>query len=62
MTKDLILGIGGVGIGLLLFVLGLPRDGVSPRVLQFDAATVVYPPLIMIFLALGAANLLSVLL
>ena len=61
MTEDLIIGIVAIGIGLALTVIGLPRGGVSPRFLQFEAAAVLYPPVIMIFLVLGAAKVLGVL-
>jgi hypothetical protein len=36
---------------------GMPnRDGQSPRFLRFGAAISIYPGLIMIFLAMGAAE------
>ena len=46
-------------VGLILFVLGLPKNGVSPRFLQFDAALVLFPPLVLVFIALGAAELIA---
>jgi hypothetical protein len=61
MTEDLIIGIVAIAIGLVLVVIGLPRGGASPRFLQFEAAMVLYPPVIMIFLVLGAAKVLGVL-
>jgi hypothetical protein len=55
-----------VGIGLILLTIaasliyfGLPdRQGNSPQFLQFNAALVLYPPAILVFLALGVAELL----
>jgi hypothetical protein len=61
MTGDIIIGIVGIGIGLGLLLIGLPRHGVNPRFLQFEAATVLYPPLVMAFLVLGMARVLSAL-
>jgi hypothetical protein len=44
---------------VLLFI-GLPnRNGDSPRFLQFEAAIVLYPPLIMTTITLGAAELIT---
>ena len=44
----------------LLFFIGLPDShGLSPRFLRFEAAPVLYPPVILVFLAIGAANLIS---
>jgi hypothetical protein len=54
-----------VGIGLLLVAavliyIGRPdRNGVSPRFLQFDAALVLYPPLILGFVVFGCMALFS---
>jgi hypothetical protein len=61
MTWDFTVGIIVMGIGFGLLLVGLPRHGVSPRFLQFEAATVLYPPLILAFLVLGTASILSAL-
>jgi hypothetical protein len=45
--------------GVLLFVAMPDRHGVSPRFLRFEAAPILYPPVILVFLAMGAANLIS---
>ena len=57
--------IEGIGIGLVLFVvgvllliIGIPKQGESPRFLRFEASLVLYPAVIMAFLALGAAMML----
>ena len=43
----------------LLFV-GLPnRRKESPRFLQFHAAPLIYPPVILLFFSLGCAGLIS---
>jgi hypothetical protein len=45
--------------GVLIFI-GLPnRAGEHPKFLRFDAALVLYPPVILSFLGLGAAALIS---
>jgi hypothetical protein len=47
--------------GVLLFI-GLPdRHGASPGFLRFDAAPILYPPVILALFAIGAANLISAL-
>ena len=57
---NLWIGIVALLIGLLLIWKGRPdRSGVHPRFLQFEAALVLYPPLILIFLAFGTVTVLS---
>ena len=47
-------------IALILIVLGRPnRNGVHRRFLRFNAAMVLYPPVILAFIALGAAAVIS---
>ena len=43
----------------LMFIVRPNRPGGHPRFLQFDAAMVVYPPVILVFIAFGIAALLS---
>ena len=53
-------GIAALLIGLLLIWKGRPdQDGVHPRFLQFEAALVLYPPFILVFLAFGTVTILS---
>ena len=49
------LGIVMCAVGVLLVFIGMPKHGVTPRFLRFDAAMVLYPPLVLTFLAFGAA-------
>jgi hypothetical protein len=43
-----------------LFIVGLPtRHGESPRFLQFYAAPMVYPAIVLIFFALGIAEVIT---
>ncbi len=59
MTQDLLIGIVALIIAAGLFVIALPNKfGESPRFLQFYAAPMVYPPAVLIFLALGFAELI----
>jgi hypothetical protein len=52
MSQELLIGATLLVIAAGLIFIGLPnKDGVSPRFLQFEAALVLYPPVIMIFLA-----------
>ncbi|HZT26170.1 MAG TPA: hypothetical protein VFA57_10745 [Pseudolabrys sp.] len=59
--SPLIAGVACLAIGVVLIVLGWPRGGVNPRFLQFRAAVVVYPPIVLVFLTAGAAQLLTAL-
>jgi hypothetical protein len=59
MTQDLLIGIVALIAAASLFMVGLPtRHGESPRFLQFYAAPMVYPAVVLIFLALGIAELI----
>jgi hypothetical protein len=56
-------GMAMVAVALLLIWAGRPsKAGVHPRFLRFDAALVLYPPIILAFLALGVAAIVSSLL
>lgn len=55
---ELTIGIVLVAMAIALIVLGLPdRQGNSPRFLRFSAASVLYPPLVLVFIALGTAEI-----
>ena len=59
MTHDLLIGIVALIAAASLFIVGLPtKHGESPRFLQFYAAPMVYPAVVLIFLALGIAELI----
>jgi hypothetical protein len=59
MTHDLLIGIVSLIAAASLFIVGLPtKHGESPRFLQFYAAPMVYPAIVLIFLALGIAELI----
>jgi len=47
----------GLGLGLLL--LGLPEKGANPRFLQFYSAPIVFPPIVMILLVVGVAEMIT---
>ena len=45
---------------LVLILVGRPdKAGVHPRFLRFDAAMVLYPPIILVLFAVGVAAVLS---
>jgi hypothetical protein len=45
---------------LVLILVGRPnKDGVHPRFLRFDAALVLYPPIILALIAMGLAAVVS---
>lgn len=50
MTQELLVGAILLAVAAVLIFIGLPnKSGVSPRFLQFEAALVLYPPLVMAF-------------
>lgn len=60
MNEDLAIGVALLAIAAGLIFVGLPdKAGVSPRFLRFDAALVLYPPLVLAFLVGGVAELIS---
>jgi hypothetical protein len=60
MTQDLLIGIVALIAAASLFMVGLPtRHGESPRFLQFYAAPMVYPAIVLMFSALGVAELIT---
>lgn len=63
MSEDLVIGAVSLAIAAVLIFLGWPsKSGESPRFLRFQAAMVVYPPIILVFLVGGIAELVTALL
>ena len=59
MSSGILLSMASFGIAAGLLFVGKPdRNGASPRFLRFEAAPIIYPPIILAFLAMGAANLI----
>ena len=59
MNENIILGAVLLIIaGALIFVALPDKDHESPRFLQFHAATVIYPPFVLLFLVSGATALI----
>jgi hypothetical protein len=53
-------GIVMLALAFLLIWAGRPdKGGVHPKLLRFDAALVLYPPLVLTFFALGTASVIS---
>lgn len=49
-----------LAVAAILIVIGLPNKvGEHPKFLRFGAALVLYPPFILVFIALGAAAVIS---
>ena len=60
MDSDILLSVASFGIAAVLLFVGMPdRGGANPRFLRFAAAPIIYPPVILVFLAIGAANLIA---
>jgi hypothetical protein len=58
MLGDIAIGLVLFVVGVLLVFIGMPKHGESPRFLRFEASLVVYPAVIMVFLAFGVAMML----
>ena len=59
MNNSLV-GIVLLAIGTGLIFIGRPnKAGVHPQFLRFDASMVLYPPLVLVFFAGGAAALIA---
>ncbi|XIA65709.1 hypothetical protein ACFIOY_05510 [Bradyrhizobium sp. TZ2] len=53
-------GIAMLLVAAILIFIGLPnRTGEPSRFLRFEAALVLYPPIVLVFLGLGAAAIIS---
>ena len=60
MIDHFLIGVVLLIIGAALLYIGVPnKAGQSPRFLRFEASLVLYPPLIMVCIALGAAQIAS---
>lgn len=59
MLGDLSVGVVFLAVGVVLVLIGVPRHGITPRFLRFDAALVLYPGIVMIFLTMGVAMILK---
>ncbi|MFH1345317.1 MAG: hypothetical protein ABIL01_29540 [Pseudomonadota bacterium] len=57
---NLYAGISMLAVALLLIWAGRPnKAGIHPRFLRFNAALVLYPPLVLACFALGIATIVS---
>jgi hypothetical protein len=61
MYEDIGIGLAFCVVGILLVFIGMPKNGVTPRFLRFDAAVVLYPAVVLTFLAFGGAQILRAL-
>ena len=56
---NLYTGIASLVVALALIWAGRPnKSGVHPKYLRFDAALVLYPPLILVFFAFGIGGII----
>jgi hypothetical protein len=61
MMPDLLIGLTLFAFGIVLFVIGLPKKSGRPRFMELHAAPMLYPPLVLIFLVSGVAEIISAL-
>jgi hypothetical protein len=60
MNDDVLIGIVLLAIAVGLIFIGRPnKAGVHPRFLQFDTALVLFPPVVIVFVAGGFAELIA---
>jgi hypothetical protein len=60
---DLIIGIGSLALAVFLVFIARPnKAGQHPPFLRFEPALVLYPPLVLVFAVMGAAEIITVLL
>jgi hypothetical protein len=55
---DIAIGLVFFVVGVLLVIIGISKHGQHPRFLRFEASIVIYPAVIMVFLAVGVAMML----
>ena len=55
---DIAIGLVLFVVGVLLVIIGMPKHGESPRFLRFEASLVLYPAVVMVFLAFGVMMML----
>lgn len=60
MWDGLLIGLFAIATGFGLLMLGLPnRRGESPRFLQGSSLAILYPPVVLVFLVVGIAELIA---
>lgn len=60
MIDDFLIGVIALGVAGGLIYFGLPdKQGVSPRFLRFEALMILFPSIVLVFLAGGVAELLT---
>ena len=59
MMTDLVIGLTLFAVGVVLFVIGLPKKSGRPQFLELHAAPMLYPPLVLIFLVSGLEKVFS---
>jgi ABC-type multidrug transport system permease subunit len=58
VVGEFAIGAASLVVAVILFFIGMPRHGESPRFLRFDASVVLYPAVIMTFMAFGVGLML----
>jgi hypothetical protein len=60
MWDHLLIGLFAIATGFGLLMLGLPnRRGESPRFLQGSSLTILYAPVVLVFVVVGIAELIA---
>ena len=58
MAGEFTIGAAFVVVAVVLVLIAIPKHGQHPRFLRFDASMVLFPPVVMTFLAVGVALML----
>ncbi len=58
MIGEFAIGAAFIIVAVALVFIGMPRHGETARFLRFEASVVLFPPVIMTFLAMGTALML----
>ena len=58
---DIIIGLILFAVGVVLFAIGLPKKSGRPQFMELHVTAMLYPPLVLIFLISGLAEIITAL-
>jgi hypothetical protein len=59
MWDHFLISVLALATGFALIMIGRPRHRVGPRFLRFESAPMLYPPAVLVFIAIGIAELFA---